>query len=590
MAISLIAVGGWATGTTSLSVAYPAGIQAGDLLVLAIANKYPTNSPSVPTDWAIPTNGQQSGGSGSNGNDTGSVYATIMVKIATGSETGNLSISITSGNSAVAEMALYRKAADKNWEYVCTNGSDNSAGTDWSVTGAANPGITAGDRMFTCSGINADSFTFSSHAMSATGVTFGAVQADGSGTSLGQDCDCVLTDHAVSSGTASAAPVFTMSSSGSATNSPAGATVIMRMREVNAGVTLTAEAGSFSLSGNTAGLLSARKVAADQGTYSFTGNAAGLNKGYKVAAATGSYSFTGNDVNFPRTYKLSANTGGYALTGTDAAVETDRKMPADTAVYSYSSIPANLYYGRNVIAEVGTYVFSGVNAGLLVARKLSADTVGYTTTGIDTVLITARELTGDQGLYVYTGNDANLIYSPTGNFTLVANTGSFIVTGQAASLKANRVISAAAELFNITGNGTGLLTGRKVIANTGVYSFTGSAGLLLAHRILQASPGSYFITGIDLRLLKGHKISAEQGQLLLNGQTINLIVGRILITTHGIYIITGNTANLIAEGLELTAEPGQYVFTGNPATLLMETMADKIVRLTNSHVHENHFH
>lgn len=234
MTIAFANAGAAATGSTSLAVPHPTTPAAGDLLVLVVANKYPTNGPSTPAGWTAPANNQQSGSSGSNGIDTGACYCTIYVKEATGSESGNLTVTITSGNSAVGRMFRYTKDGAKDWEWVLTNGSDNTAGTSWSVTGAADPGITGGDVCVVGSGINSDNYTYTSQALSATGVTFGtASERQDSGTSTGQDCCLVVSDHLVTSGTSSAAPVYTMTASSSATNSPAGASVIMRLREVD---------------------------------------------------------------------------------------------------------------------------------------------------------------------------------------------------------------------------------------------------------------------------------------------------------------------------------------------------------------------
>lgn len=438
MAISLIAVGGWATGTTSLSVAYPSGIQAGDLLVMAIANKYPTNSPATPTDWVIPTNGQQSGGSGANGIDSGNVYATIMVKIATGSESGSLTVNIASGDSAVAEMALYRKAADKSWEYVCTNGSDNTAGTDWSVTGAVNPGITAGDRMFTCSGINADSFTFSSHAISATGVTFGAVQADGSGTSLGEDCDAVLTDHVVSSGTASAAPVFTMSASGSAANSPAGATVIMRMREVTAGNNPIAgsSTGTASNTGTVAGkgLLSgiATAIGAASAVILAVGQLIGLSAGTSTATSI-------------------VTAKGYIATSANAVAAVNGQINAKGSLSGLS----------DGIAGVTGTMLQGAISGVVVGNS--------TTTGILSakgyVASSSSGIAATTGVIRATGHMSG---TSTGLSTAAgtATTGNFIIGSAAGVATSSGVIYGIGSMSGSSaGTSTAILTWQATVTN-----------------------------------------------------------------------------------------------------------------------------
>jgi len=61
-------------------------------------------------------------------------------------------------------------------------------------------------------------------------------------------------------------------------------------------VILTAEAGSYSQTGQAAGLKVTRKIAAGAGSYSLTGQPADLKSGRKIAAGPGSYSLTGQDV------------------------------------------------------------------------------------------------------------------------------------------------------------------------------------------------------------------------------------------------------------------------------------------------------
>src|ERR1041385_2007993 len=104
-----------ATGTTSLSVAYPTGIVAGDLLVLPISSKYPTNGPVTPTGWTLLPDAQASGGHGSSGTNTGNVYMTVFFKVADGTESGNLSVSIPSGNAAMARMYRYTSTGAGAW-------------------------------------------------------------------------------------------------------------------------------------------------------------------------------------------------------------------------------------------------------------------------------------------------------------------------------------------------------------------------------------------------------------------------------------------------------------------------------------------
>lgn len=229
-AVAFGTVGTAGSGTTSASIPYPASIAAGDLLIVCLANKYPTNGPSTPAGWTLPTNGQVSGGDGGGpGVDVGDVYATIFVKEADGSETGNLSITVTSGNSSSGVMARYTKGSGA-WSYAATNGVDSSGDTSWSITGGADPGVESGDMLVTCTAINTESSAESAHSMSQTGITFGAAnERFDNGTTFGDDVGVTTSDHVVSSGTSSAAPVYTATT----TLTPEGATVLLRIREVS---------------------------------------------------------------------------------------------------------------------------------------------------------------------------------------------------------------------------------------------------------------------------------------------------------------------------------------------------------------------
>jgi len=231
------------TSTTSLSVPYPASIAAGDLLVLTIANQYPNWGPDTPAGWSAPANNQGSGGKGSDGADSGNVYATIFVKEAVGGDDagGNLIVPIPGGTKAVANMFRYTRGSGKAWDYAATNGSDNdNSDTTWSVTGASDPGITSGDMVIVASAINSDetASALSSEALSSAGVTYGAMN-ERKDIAAVAGCRLVVSDHLVTGGTSSAAPVYTATTGTPSGNYPCGASVILRIRQVDAVIQLS---------------------------------------------------------------------------------------------------------------------------------------------------------------------------------------------------------------------------------------------------------------------------------------------------------------------------------------------------------------
>lgn len=224
-----------ASGTTSITPGYPANISTGQFLLLAVVNKYPANGPATPAGWTFLAAAQASGGSGAAGVDTGNVFITVFYKVSDGTETGTETVTIASGNSSYGKIFRYSGAANGDpipVQVTAVNGTDNTAGTAWSiVTGAVE--IHAGDMVIACSGINTDAYTYSAEAFSQTGTTFGTVNEFwDSNTLQGDDCGLVVADVLVSSGSGTGALTYTMTASGTATNRPAGATVVFVLREV----------------------------------------------------------------------------------------------------------------------------------------------------------------------------------------------------------------------------------------------------------------------------------------------------------------------------------------------------------------------
>lgn len=224
--ISFGAAGTVGTGSTSLTPAYPAGLASGNMILMPVASKYPANSPATPSGWTLV--GQGSGGAGAAGSDSGTMYITVYSKISDGTESGTVTVTITSGNSAVGRMFSYAKTAG-TWNVAMVSGADSTAGTDWSATGASDPSVVTGDWMVCASAANGanGSAIASLQALTQTGITYGAfVERSDSGTGTGDNCHLVVTDHAAT-GTSGAAPVHTWTSTMA---SSAGATAFVRLR------------------------------------------------------------------------------------------------------------------------------------------------------------------------------------------------------------------------------------------------------------------------------------------------------------------------------------------------------------------------
>jgi hypothetical protein len=235
------------TGTTAPTVAYPAGISAGDCLIMAVANRPNAQTPATPSGWSALTSYTTTGGAGSEAAGTGTVRITVFVKInadgiigADGTETGSVTLAITSGTSCGAAIWRCGKTTGKDWAVALANGSDNSAGTAWSVTFGADPGVTAGDLVFVASAASEDTATFASQALAQTGMTYGTMnERTDTAITTGNDLRLIITQHAVTSGTSSAPAVFTMTASGTNAANSAGASVMIRLRQVDQPIQLS---------------------------------------------------------------------------------------------------------------------------------------------------------------------------------------------------------------------------------------------------------------------------------------------------------------------------------------------------------------
>lgn len=134
---------------------------------------------------------------------------------------------------------------------------------------------------------------------------------------------------------------------------------------------ITADSGSFALTGQTAGLFATRLLTASQGSYSLTGQDATLQKdtpgAFTMPADSGSYSWTGSDA--LGDYAMNAGSGSYALTGQDVTfsigVPTAYSMTANTGYYAFNGKNARLdWSGAPIVPNRQAGIYMGMRIGL----------------------------------------------------------------------------------------------------------------------------------------------------------------------------------------------------------------------------------
>lgn len=223
--------------TSSIAIAYPS-VAADDLIIVGMASRL--GSTAIDDEgFTIPTNGEafvstSEGTAGTEAADAGGVRATLLYKIATGTETG----SVTFANAGTAtlskqgQMLAFRKSAGSTWDIAAVNGKDVAGGTGYSAAMGSDPGILPGDILLAVTAINSDTGTWSGQTITGTGLSTSLVaeHRDIGGTG-GNDTRLIISEHSVSSALTSGVPTFAMTATG---GTGEGATVLLRIRAVSA--------------------------------------------------------------------------------------------------------------------------------------------------------------------------------------------------------------------------------------------------------------------------------------------------------------------------------------------------------------------
>jgi hypothetical protein len=189
--------------------------------------------------------------------------------------------------------------------------------------------------------------------------------------------------------------------------------------------------------------------------------------------------------------------------------------------------------------------------------------------------ITGRTIVADPGSFAVSGVDAALELGRE----VLAGQGSFLVTGTAADLEYAREVAAEAGAFAVNGVDANLERGREVLALAGSFVVNGVDVFLELGREVVADPGSYAVGGVDAGLERGYEIAADPGAFGFSGTDATLVKAaagaRFVTADPGAFTFLGVDAAL-EYGFELTAGPGVYEFVGTDATLEQGTVAPSL--------------
>lgn len=109
---------------------------------------------------------------------------------------------------------------------------------------------------------------------------------------------------------------------------------------------ITADAGAYTVTGQTATLSAARRITAAVGTFTLSGQNVGLP--VRMPAEVGTYALTGQSATFQATRRMTAAVGTYTIAGYVTLVVT---MPAAAGAFTVSGNAANLVKGYVINCE-----------------------------------------------------------------------------------------------------------------------------------------------------------------------------------------------------------------------------------------------
>ncbi len=249
----------------------------------------------------------------------------------------------------------------------------------------------------------------------------------------------------------------------------------------------------------------ATTLTAEPGTYTLTGQTVTLKKGNVLAVGHGSYTQTGQDVTLKKNVTLTVGTGTYASTGQDVTL-------------TKTSVAASL----NV--EHGSYVLSGQNVGLRRGLALVVEHGSYALSGRDVTFKKNVTLTVGHGSYSLTGQDVAL----KNNHVLAVGHGTYALTGQAAGLSKGSKLVVGTGNYVLTGNDVALRHAFVMLAGHGAYNLTGQDVTLtytpVGSTVMAVGTGSYLLTGQDIGFIYHRVMQVGTGIYALAGQDVDFVV------------------------------------------------------------------
>lgn len=292
--------------------------------------------------------------------------------------------------------------------------------------------------------------------------------------------------------------------------------------DVTYGATLSAaDGGMFAIA--TTEATGNAPLSADSGSFTLTGTAADIMRARPdLSADPGSFSLTGAGNSIEANRLLSAESGSFTKTGTDAVlVGSVAGLTADSGTFTLSGTAADLLFGPSLDAETAAFILTGTDVNLTTDERLIADSASFTLSGTSTGLYFGAYFLAEMGVVQMDADDVTF----SAGIELTALSGTFTLTGTANDFeRAFAPLTGDSASFVLSGTVTDIVANRYIDAETTAYALIGEDVTFSAAGAfaLSADPGGYVLTGTDIALDLGPVLTGESGAYTYTGATVTL--------------------------------------------------------------------
>lgn len=217
---------------------------------------------------------------------------------------------------------------------------------------------------------------------------------------------------------------------------------------------------------------------------------------YTLTAETGTFALSGKATDFFTQYAIATTPGAFTLLGQEASIPAARLLTASTSSFTVDGSDAGLFRQYAVSAAPGAFAVAGAAANVLANYLLTGTTADFALTGDQVGLFRQLRLPCTVGEFTLSGNTANFYRQ----LRLACLSGAFDVAGTATPLLASYLLEAETGAYALEGQNAPLSVRYKVTAQTAGFTLSGPAAAILARYRQPLQQGVFTVEGEDVTI------------------------------------------------------------------------------------------